>query len=86
MRQGLEAGVNVDRLNIGAGLLELAACGYRENSTRVVIQYALMRWARGEEEQAQRGAIDKHFHGIDLGSWVRVLAAAMANAVVAKSA
>lgn len=30
----------------------------------MVIEYALMRWARGEEEQAERGAIDR-----DLQAW-----------------
>lgn len=42
-----------------------------------VITYALQRWARGEEDQAQRGAIDRSFHGIDLTSWTRVLSAAL---------
>lgn len=77
MRQGLKTGVNVDALDIGAGLRELAACGYPEPNTRMVIEHALMRWARGEESQAERGAIDRKFHGIDLSSWYRVLAAAM---------
>ena len=46
----------------------------------MVIEYALMRWARGEEDQAQKGAIDRAFHGIHLTCWLRVLAAAMAGA------
>lgn len=45
-----------------------------------VLEYALRRWARGEEEAAQRGAIDPTFHGIRLTCWLRVLAAAMAGA------
>lgn len=80
MRQGLIPGHNVDRIDINAGLRELAACGYHEAETRFVIEYALARWARGEEEAAQRGAIDKGFHGIDLTSWIRVLAASRAAA------
>jgi hypothetical protein len=40
---------------------------------------ALMRWARGEEAAAERGAIDGSFHGIDYTSWRRVLAAARAG-------
>jgi len=81
MRQGLIPGHNVDRIDIQAGLRELAACGYDDSiKTRMVIEYALARWARGEEEAAQRGAIDRSFHGIDLTSWTRVLAAAMAGA------
>lgn len=74
-------GYNVDRVNIDAGLLELKTCGYVEPKTIMVIEYALMRWARGEEEAAQRGAIDRSFHGINLTCWLRVLAAAMAGAV-----
>lgn len=73
-------GYNVDRINVAAGLHELKACGYEEPKIVMVIEYALMRWARGEEEQAQRGAIDRSFHGINLTCWVRVLAAAMAGA------
>lgn len=72
-------GVNLDRIDTRAGLRELAACGYGDDPrTVMVIEYALQRWARGEEEQAERGAIDRDFHGIDLTSWRRVLAAARA--------
>jgi hypothetical protein len=73
-------GVNVDRIDVAAGLRELAACGWGDASmeTRMVIEHALMRWARGEEAPAQRGAIDRQFHGIDVTSWLRVLAAARA--------
>lgn len=46
----------------------------------MVIEHALMRWARGEEETAQRGAMDRSFHGINATCWTRVLAAAMAHA------
>lgn len=80
MRPGLIPGHNVDVLDIDAGLLELEACGYREFHTRMVIEHALVCWARGEEASAQRGAIDQSFHGIDLTSWTRVLAAARASA------
>ncbi len=80
MRQGLIAGYNVDKVNIDAGMEELAECGYSEPHTRMVIQYALARWARGEEEQAERGAIDQAFYGISFTCWRRVLAAALAGA------
>lgn len=73
-------GYNVDKLDIVAGLRELEACGYDDEHTRMVIQYALQRHARGEEAAAQRGAIDKNFHGVNLTSWNRILAAAMAGA------
>ena len=73
-------GYNVDRIDVAAGLRELKACGYEEPKTVMVIEYALMRWARGEEAAAQKGAIDRSFHGINLTCWIRVLAAARAAA------
>ena len=73
-------GYNVDPLNVSAGLRELKTCGYDEPKTVMVIEYALRRWARGEEAAAQQGAIDQSFHGISLTCWLRVLAAAMAAA------
>lgn len=78
----LKPGVNLDRLDIAAGMRELVECGYPETEVErhTVIQYALQRWARGEEEAAQRGAIDNSFHGISLTCWIRVLAASMAAA------
>lgn len=80
MRTGLIPGHNVDRIDVAAGVKELLACGYADAFTQLVIQHALMRWARGEEEAAQRGAIDRNFHGITLTCWYRVLAAAKAKA------
>lgn len=75
----LVPGYNVDRIDIDAGLCELWECGYKDPHTAMVITYALQRWARGEEEAAERGAIDQTFHGIDFTSWRRVLAAARAK-------
>jgi hypothetical protein len=87
MRQGLVSGVNVDKINVSAGLRELAACGWPMDGSNVetymVIQYALQRWARGEETAALRGAIDKSFHGIPITCWYRVLAAARVGAELA---
>lgn len=80
MRPGLVVGRNVDRIDIKAGLAELACCGYKSTQTRLVVEYALRRWGRGEEEAALRGAIDQNFHGISLTCWYRVLAAARATA------
>lgn len=74
-------GYNVDAIDVAAGLRELKVCGYHEPKTIMVIEHALMRWARGEEEAARKGAIDRSFHGINLTCWLRVLAAAMASAV-----
>ena len=80
MRTGLKIGHNVDPVDVVAGMRELKACGYEEPETNMVIEHALMRWARGEEEQAERGAIDASFHGISFTCWRRVLAAAVAMA------
>lgn len=73
-------GYNVDALDIERGMEELLACGYSSAETIMVIDYALRRHMRGEEEAAQRGAIDEGFHGIALTCWLRVLAAARAGA------
>jgi len=75
-------GHNVDRVDVAAGLHELKEIGYTEPETVMVIEYALMRWARGEEEAAQRGAIDRSFHGISFTCWLRVLAAARVAAEI----
>lgn len=80
MRPGLVVGRNVDRVDIAAGLKELKACGYTEAETVEVIKYALQRWSKGEEDKAQKMAIDKTFHGIDLTSFTRVIAAAISSA------
>lgn len=80
MRTGLAPGHNVDKLDIPAGLRELEVCGYSEPETKLVIEYALARWERGEEDAAERGAIDQSFHGISLTCWYRVLGASMAAA------
>lgn len=80
----LTPGVNLDRIDVAAGMRALHDCGgYDSMETRMVIQHALQRWARGEEEAAQRGAIDKSFHGITLTCWIRVLATARAAAETA---
>jgi len=73
-------GHNVDKVDVAAGLRELKECGYDDPKTVMVIEYALMRWARGEEAAAQKGAIDRSFHGINLTCWIRVIAAARAHA------
>lgn len=77
----LVPGYNLDPIDIGAGLAMLDRIGGGSPETRMVITYALQRWARGEEAAAEKGAIDETFHGIDLTSWRMVLAAAMAGAV-----
>jgi hypothetical protein len=76
-------GHDVDRIDVAAGLRELREIGYDDPHTVMVIEHALRRYARGEEEAARRGAIDKSFHGISFTCWTRVLAAAMASAEAA---
>lgn len=78
---GLNPGVNVDAVHYGAGMARLEQLGWDPRDdwmTHAVVLYALQRWARGEEHAAERGVIDRHFHGIDLTSWRVVLAAAVA--------
>lgn len=76
MRQGLITGHNVDAVDLNIGLQELNRCGYDDPHTVMVITYALQRWAKGEEDKALKMAIDPEFHGINLISWTRVIAAA----------
>lgn len=66
MRTNLTTGVNVDKVNIQACLKEFDKLGYESQETRMVVEYALQRWARGEEEAAQRGATDIQFYGVSL--------------------
>ena len=74
-----QVGYNVDPVDVASGLAELLVV-YPDApwETRTVIVYALQRWARGEEAAAEKGAIDPTFHGVDFGTWRRVLSAAVA--------
>jgi hypothetical protein len=83
MRPELVPGHNVDKLDIAAGMREAAVMGFDDAQSQMVAQYALQRWARGEEDGAIKTArIDG---GIDLTSLYRMVAAAVAaaNPVVA---
>ena len=85
---GKQPGVNVDPIDVAAGMTKLAELGWspeRDARTFMVIEYALLRWGRGEEQQAERLAIaqgetDPVFKAaaIDLTSWRVVLASAVA--------
>lgn len=76
----LVPGVNADKINVQAGLAELRVCGYDHPNTFMLIEYCLNRWAKGEEELAQKTAMATDLNGINYTSWLRVLAAARANA------
>ena len=70
-------GWNVDKLDIAAGLRQAVSFGYDSQTFQMAIVYALQRHARGEEDGAQRTALNE---GLDLTSWYAILAAAMAGA------
>lgn len=72
-------GVNVDPIDREAGLKMLDQLGWSDYRTAMTIDYALWRWGHGEEEQAEKMAIDRSEYGIDLTSWRMVLAAAIAS-------
>lgn len=73
----LTPGVNVDRVDVEAGLREARAAGYGNSEHQMVVEYALMRWARGEEEGAVASFLSG---GVDLTSAYRIVAAACAAA------
>jgi hypothetical protein len=75
----LVPGVNVDRVDAAAGLAEARVLGWSGGEAGMVVEYALWRWARGEEEGADRTALSG---GVDLTSWRRILAAALAAGAV----
>lgn len=77
MGNKLVPGVNVDRVDVAAGMTLAARFGYDDWESQTVVEYALMRHRRGEEDGAQRTALG---HGIDLTSWYAILAAALAGA------
>ncbi len=71
----LVPGVNVDKVDVRAGLKHAIRFGYGGPEHLMVAEYALRRHARGEEDGAQRTALSG---GIDLTSWYAILAAALA--------
>lgn len=75
--RALTPGTNADGLNIAAGIEQARQIGFGAEAL-VVIDYALLRWARGEEPGAE-ATIESH--GINYTSWRMCLAAAMAAAV-----
>jgi hypothetical protein len=73
----LVPGVNVDPVNIAAGLRMATQLGYGDPTAQMVAQYALQRHQRGEEEGAQRTWLHEYPH--DLTSWYAILAHAVAT-------
>lgn len=74
----LQPGINVDRVDIAAGLRAAAAAGYGDATAQMVAQYALQRHARGEEAGAL--ATWRSQFPRDLTSWYMILATAVATA------
>lgn len=72
---GLIPGVNVDKIDVAAGMAEAASIGYNDPQSQMVAEYALMRWRRGEEDGAVQTFLS---HGIDLTSAYRIVAAGQA--------
>lgn len=76
----LTPGVNVDRVDLGAGMQKAMTLGYGDlPNDRLVVEYALRRHARGEEDGAERTWMS-HFGASTLTGWRVVLAAAVAGA------
>lgn len=75
----LTPGVNVDKVDIGAGLAKARDLGYGDDLAAMVVQYALQRHARGEEDGAERTWLNEYPR--DLTSWRVILAAAVAAAI-----
>lgn len=71
----LEPGTNVDKIHVGAGVMEAGAIGYDSSEDMMVVTYALQRWMRGEEDGAIKTLMH---HGISLTSAYRIVAAARA--------
>jgi hypothetical protein len=72
----LVPGYNVDIVNVAAGIDQAIQFEYDDLESLMVIEYALMRHARGEEDGAERTALSG---GIDLTTWRVILAAAIAT-------
>lgn len=79
MRNELIPGVNVDRVDVYAGMQMATRLGYGDATAQMVVEFALMRHRRGEEEGAERTWLSEFPR--DLTSWKAILAHALASAV-----
>lgn len=73
----LKPGINLDKIDIKAGVRMLADLGYNSPNETILAEYCLSRLAKGEEDLAEMTAIHM---GIDLTSWRMGLATAMSAA------
>lgn len=73
----LTPGVNVDAMDIAAGLARMRVLGYEHPNHAMEVEYNLMRWARGEEEEADR-SMSKSLSGVRYTDWRVILAVAIA--------
>ena len=71
-------GVNVDKVDLDAGMTKAIELGYTSGQDRMVVEYALMRHQRGEEDGAQRTFLSYFPH--DMTSWRVILATAVVAA------
>lgn len=74
LKHEMVPGYNVDRINVKNGLQSAVNLGYSDWKSQMEIEYALNRWAKGEEELAQKSMLSA---GIDLTSIYVILAHAM---------
>ena len=70
-------GHNLDRVDVAAGMLMAAFVGFKDAQSQMVVEYALVRHARGEEKEAQATALSG---GIHLTGWYMILARAITAA------
>lgn len=75
--KALVPGVNVDPVSVGAGMKRAVELGYFDWKAQMVVEQALLRWKRGEEDSAQRLWLSEY--PTDLTSWFAILAAAVAT-------
>lgn len=78
MRTLLAPGVNLDRVDLAAGLHMADRLGYGGATAQMVAEYALMRHSRGEEAGAEATWLSQFPH--DLTSWKAILTQAIAHA------
>ena len=77
MRHDLIPGVNVDRVDVAAGCRTAAQLGYGDLQAQMIVEYALMRHRRGEEDGAEHTWLAQFPR--DLTSWRAILAHAVAE-------